>query len=165
MFAHEERPKSPLSAVELSDTLSAPLSPPTGSASSEPASATAAEAGAPAAEAASTDGRHDDWHAEAGRKGARRRQQLIEQGRLYEQEHGLKRGRQRIRQLIEMGKRYEYEHGHRPRRARTEHLGRGQRKELVTNLLRYLIRLAKPSFRLELSRLVQKLHEEEGRAA
>src|SRR5438105_279356 len=58
-----------------------------------------------------------DWHAEAGRKGAHRIEQLIEEGKLYEKEHGLKRGRQRIRQLIELGKRYEQEHDLRPRRA------------------------------------------------
>src|SRR5205085_1980988 len=52
-----------------------------------------------------------DWHAEAGRKGARRVHQLIQRGLLYEQEHGLKRGRQRLRQLIELGKLYEQEHG------------------------------------------------------
>src|SRR4051812_29191611 len=50
------------------------------------------------------------WHAEAGRKGAARAQQLIQEGKLYEQEHGLKRGRQRLRQLIELGKLYEEEH-------------------------------------------------------
>src|SRR5258707_2376911 len=37
-------------------------------------------------------------YAVAGRKGARRIHQLIQHGRLYEKEHGLKRGRQRIRQ-------------------------------------------------------------------
>src|SRR5438132_675640 len=31
-------------------------------------------------------------HVEAGRKGARRVHQLIQEGKLYEQEHGLKRG-------------------------------------------------------------------------
>src|SRR6516164_7630243 len=51
------------------------------------------------------------WHVEAGRKGARRIHQLIEQGKLYEQEHGLKSGRQRLRQLIQEGKLYEQEHG------------------------------------------------------
>src|SRR5205085_4246998 len=45
-----------------------------------------------------------DWHAEAGRKGARRVHQLIQEGKLYEQEHGLTSGRQRLRQLIELGK-------------------------------------------------------------
>src|SRR5690242_12494629 len=57
------------------------------------------------------DGEKHPWHAEAGRKGARRVHQLITEGRLYEQEHGLKRGRQRLRQLIELGKLYEQEHG------------------------------------------------------
>src|SRR5947209_15668842 len=56
------------------------------------------------------------WHANAGRKGALRIHQLIQEGRLYEQEHGLKSGRQRLRQLIELGKRYEDEHGVRPKR-------------------------------------------------
>src|SRR5690348_2723919 len=51
----------------------------------------------------------EGWHAQAGRKGARRVHQLIEHGRLYEQEHGLKRGRQRLRQLIQLGKLYEQE--------------------------------------------------------
>src|SRR5262245_26302263 len=50
-------------------------------------------------------------HAAAGRKGAERIHQLIERGKLYEQEHDLKRGRQRLRQLIEEGKLYEQEHG------------------------------------------------------
>jgi hypothetical protein len=106
------------------------------------------------------------WHAEAGRKGAQRVQQLIEEGKRYEQEHGLKRGRQRIRQLIELGKRYEQEHDLRPRRSgkRRERLGRGQRKELLATLLRCLIRLSKPSFRADLSRLVKELQGEEGRA-
>src|SRR4051812_15273262 len=44
------------------------------------------------------------WHVQAGRKGACRVHQLIQEGRLYEQEHGLTRGRQRLRQLIELGK-------------------------------------------------------------
>src|SRR5690349_11610127 len=60
------------------------------------------------------------WHVEAGRKGAQRIHQLIRQGKLYEEEHGLKRGRQRLRQLIEQGKLYEREHGLQgPKRRRT----------------------------------------------
>ena len=55
-----------------------------------------------------------DRRSEAGRKGAYRVHQLIREGRLYEQEHSLKRGRQRLRQLIELGKLYEQEHGVRP---------------------------------------------------
>src|SRR3954451_1688737 len=57
-------------------------------------------------------------HAEAGRKGARRIHQLIQEGKLYEQEHGFKRGRQRLRQLIEEGKLYEEEHGLHQRKKR-----------------------------------------------
>ena len=53
----------------------------------------------------------DDWRTEAGRKGAKRIHELIEAGRQYEQQHGLKSGRQRLRQLIELGKRYEEERG------------------------------------------------------
>src|SRR3954447_8680477 len=68
--------------------------------------------------AAEANGEHGRWHAEAGRKGAHRRHQLMQSGRLYEQEHGLTRGRQRVRQLIELGKLYEQEHGLRPDRPR-----------------------------------------------
>src|SRR5262245_4897547 len=49
-------------------------------------------------------------HVEAGRKGARRVHRLIEEGRLYEKEHGLRPGRQRLKQLIQEGKLYEQEH-------------------------------------------------------
>jgi hypothetical protein len=107
-------------------------------------------------------------HAEAGRKGAHRVHQLIQEGRLYEKEHGLKRGRQRLRQLIELGKAYELEHGLRPnhRKKRGERLSRLGREELLATLLRCLLRIAKPSFRAELRRLVEVLSESEnGRAA
>jgi hypothetical protein len=108
----------------------------------------------------------DDWHAEAGRKGAQRVQQLIEKGKLYEQEHGLKRGRQRLRQLIELGKLYESEHGLRPRTVkRRERLKHGQRQELLADLLRCLIHLAKPSFRADLDRLLKELPAKSERAA
>jgi hypothetical protein len=108
------------------------------------------------------------WHAEAGRKGARRVHQLIEEGKLYEKEHGLKRGRQRLRQLIELGKLYEQEHGLRParRRKRGERLSRMGREELLETFLQCLLRIAKPSFRAELMRLVEALvQEESGHAA
>src|SRR5438094_289440 len=58
-------------------------------------------------------------HVEAGRKGAHRVHELIQRGRLYEQEHGLTRGRQRLRQLLEEGKLYEQEHGLSPRRRKS----------------------------------------------
>lgn len=101
-------------------------------------------------------------HARAGSKGARRIHQLIQEGRLYEQEHGLKRGRQRLRQLIELGKLYEQEHGLRPARASKgrERLSRMGREELLVTLFRCLMRLAKPSFRGELERLAHMLAQE-----
>jgi hypothetical protein len=103
------------------------------------------------------------WQARAGRKGAERVHQLIEKGRLYEQEHGLKRGRQRLRQLIELGKLYEAEHGLRPARAKKRgRLSRVERDELLATLLHCLVRLAKSSFREELERLVQALPRDEG---
>jgi hypothetical protein len=103
------------------------------------------------------------WRAEAGRKGAQRIHELIQHGRLYEQEHGLKSGRQRLRQLIEEGKRYEEEHGlasaDRGRRRRPARLSGEQ---LVLNLLQSLLRLTKPRYRKHVARLIQAL---EGGAA
>jgi hypothetical protein len=98
-------------------------------------------------------------HAAAGREGARRRQELIELGKLYEQEHGLKRGRQRIRQLIEQGKLYEQEHGLRPRRIRK----RGPRlsdKQLLTKLLEGLARIARSPYRAHIEQLARALENE-----
>src|SRR5262245_11350651 len=114
---------------------------------------------------------HDEangvWRAEAGRKGARRVHQLIQAGKLYEQEHGLKSGRQRLRQLIELGKLYEAEHGHTPagKRRRGTRLSRQERDEVVATLLRCLVRIAKPSFRMELGKLAEALSPEKGQAA
>jgi len=106
-------------------------------------------------------------HAEAGRKGAQRVHQLIQEGKLYEQEHGLKSGRQWLRQLLEQGKLYEQEHGLRPaRHKRRQRLGRTEREELLATLLQCLLRIVKPSFRAELIRLVEALQEEKkGHAA
>jgi len=108
-----------------------------------------------------------DWHAEAGRKGAHRIHQLIQEGKLYEQEHGLKSGRQRLRQLIELGKLYEQEHGIQPERPKKSgRLSRGERQELLATLVQCLIRVAKPSFRSELAQLAAALQaKEEGPAA
>jgi hypothetical protein len=102
------------------------------------------------------------WQARAGREGARRVHQLIQEGRLYEKEHGLTRGRQRLRQLIELGKRYEQEHGLRPVHAkkRGQRLSRLGRHELMATLLQCLQRIARPSFRSELSRLVEAMERE-----
>jgi hypothetical protein len=108
------------------------------------------------------------WRNEAGRKGAKRVHQLIQAGKLYEQEHGLKSGRQRLRQLIELGKRYEEEHGDRPvgKQRRGTRLSRVERDEVVATLLQCLIRIAKPSFRADLERLAGSLgHVEKGQAA
>jgi len=82
--------------------------------------------------------------------------QLIEEGKLYEKEHGLKRGRQRLRQLIELGKLYEVEHGVQPRRKRSR-LDRMERQELLATLVQCLQRIAKPSFRADLDRLAKTL--------
>jgi hypothetical protein len=110
----------------------------------------------------------DHWRAEAGRKGARRVHQLMQEGLLYEQEHGLKSGRQRLRQLIELGKVYEQEHGiqaERPKKRR-ERLARMEREKLLATLLDCLLRIAKPSFRAELEQLVAALRPaEQGHAA
>jgi hypothetical protein len=103
------------------------------------------------------------WHVEAGRKGANRVHQLIKEGKLYEQEHGLKRGRQRLRQLIELGKLYEQEHGLRPgpQKKRGLRLHGPEREELLSTLLHCLIRIARPSFREELVRLVEALEKKD----
>jgi truncated hemoglobin YjbI len=100
-----------------------------------------------------------DWHSEAGRKGAHRVHQLIEKGRLYEQEHGLKSGRQRLRQLIELGKLYEEEHGARPgsEKKRGQRLSRREREELLATFVECLTRIVKPAYRAELVRLLEKL--------
>jgi hypothetical protein len=128
---------------------------------SETAPAPTVEAAEPVLE---SNGVHDsDRHARAGREGARRVHQLIREGRLYEQEHGLKRGRQRLRQLIELGKLYEQEHGLRPARPtkRRQRLSRLGRQELLATLLDCLIRIARPSFRQELTQLVERLQQEQ----
>ena len=114
---------------------------------------------------------HDEtngvWRAEAGRKGAKRVHQLIQAGKLYEQEHGLKSGRQRLRQLIELGKRYEAEHGNTPagKKRRGTRLSRQERDEVVATLLRCLVKIAKPSFRAELGKVAEALSPEKAQAA
>jgi hypothetical protein len=107
------------------------------------------------------------WRTEAGRKGAKRVHQLIEAGRLYEQEHGLKSGRQRLRQLIELGKLHEEEHGTRPavKKRKGRRLSKTERDEVLATLLRCLIRMVKPSFRADLERLANALNVESAQAA
>lgn len=91
----------------------------------------------------------------AGRKGAERVHLLIERGKLYEKEHGLKRGRQRLRQLIEEGKLYEKEHGlESGRRTRRSRLSSEQ---VVRRLLEALVRIARPAYRKSLREVVSAL--------
>lgn len=98
-------------------------------------------------------------HAEAGRKGAFRIHELVRLGKLYEQEHGLKRGRQRRRQLLEEGKLYEQEHGLNPTRKR--HTPRRKPRQILKGLLQTLSQLAKPKFRPDIQRLIQTLENEQ----
>jgi hypothetical protein len=98
-------------------------------------------------------------HVEAGRKGALRVHELIQRGRLYEREHGLKRGRQRLRQLIEEGKRYEAEHGLSPQRRRARGL-RMSPNQRLRRLFDALLPLVKPAYRSRLAQLVQALEAE-----
>ena len=95
-------------------------------------------------------------HAEAGRKGGQRFHELIQRGRQYEQEHGLKRGRQRQRQLIEEGKRYEEEHGLRPRRLRRRRPSDAAAFQTFCQSLLYLV---KPRFRDRLRKFIAALEE------
>jgi len=122
---------------------------------------------APAVEANGTAHEPPSWRNEAGRKGARRIHQLIEAGKRYEEERGLKSGRQRLRQLIELGKLYEQEKGAAPagKVRKGGRLSRAERDELLATLLDCLIRIARPSFRPELNKLSQALAPEKGKAA
>ncbi len=98
-------------------------------------------------------------YAEAGRKGARRIHELIQEGRLYEQEHGLKRGRQRIRQLIELGKLYEEEHGLRPVQCATlaDRVAQLSEEDALQTFLHALLPLVKPGYRGRLLEVLQGL--------
>jgi len=130
---------------------------------SAPAPATVGDPGETAAqEGAIPSGEPVNRFAEAGRLGAQRVHQLIREGKQYEREHGLKPGRQRLRQLIQQGKLYEREHslspvgesGHRLRPARMS-----SDKALLT-LFEALVRVAKPSLRARLLRVLQTLESE-----
>ncbi len=129
-----------------------------------PAMRAEASALPPFANGAATDGGDTvTWHAEAGRKGARRIHELIHEGMLYEKEHGLKRGRQRLRQLIELGKLYEKEHGLRPERPRTsKRRPRVSTEKALLNLLRALEQMARPSFRAKLAQMIEILSRDNG---
>ncbi len=101
-------------------------------------------------------------HSEAGRKGARRIHQLIEQGKLYEREHGLKPGRQRLRQLIQEGKLYEQEHGLKvgSKRAREGRRTRISNEQQFKNFLQALLRVTKPTYRARLLDVLQAIEGE-----
>jgi hypothetical protein len=101
------------------------------------------------------------WHSEAGRKGALRVHELIERGRLYEKEHGLKGGRQRLRQLIEEGKLYEREHGLRPEGRKGRVRKRRNQREVMENFVQALTHMIKPRYRAELERLLTTLRAEQ----
>jgi len=144
------------------ETVAEPVAPPADTPAEQPTPGPEGTETVPAADMVNGAGAATSrWHAEAGRKGARRLQELIQEGKLYEQEHGLKRGRQRRRQLLEMGKLYEQEHGLRPVRQKTaRRLSGSDRDEVLATLLRCLLRIARPSFRADLVRLIEALGQE-----
>jgi hypothetical protein len=142
---------------QLTGLKEAPLSPPATPEAPPPPVTEGVTGSAANGDGASTPG----WRAEAGRKGAQRIHQLIERGKLYEQEHGLKRGRQRLRQLIEEGKLYEEEHGVAARRGRRRP-ARVSGEQLLLNLLQWLQRLSKPRYRKHVARLIQALESGAG---
>lgn len=113
------------------------------------------EATEPAMPVEAANGVAPSRHVEAGRKGAKRFHQLVERGRLYEQEHGLKRGRQRLRQLVQQGRLYEQEHGMAPKR--TVRGPRLSEEQALRRLLDALARVVKPSYRPHLARLVDAI--------
>lgn len=105
---------------------------------------------------------HSARHVEAGRKGAHRVHQLIQQGKLYEQEHGLKSGRQRLRQLIQEGKLYEQEHGLTGGSARRRVRRRRQsREQVLLTFFQTMLRMARPAFRARLLEVVEALKVEQ----
>ena len=75
-------------------------------------------------------------------------------GRLFEEEHGLKRGRQRLRQLAQLGKRYEQEHGlaAKPRKSRP------RRAKAWRDFVQALSHVVKPAYRERLERLAAEMN-------
>jgi hypothetical protein len=171
MFEHEEKqfadvsPTQPEANVGQALEVAAEEEGRTDGQVAQEGAVTAAPEAAEAARASEVNGTHDEaggWRAEAGRKGARRIHQLIEHGKLYEKEHGLKSGRQRLRQLIEEGKLYEKEHGLTPewRRTRGSRPRRLSSEQQMHSFLQSVLRLAKPRFRSQVARLIQLLEGE-----
>jgi hypothetical protein len=161
MFEHDEKQFTELSQSPQSEPATGPES--VGEEAGElnyddPALRAGAEPATPETEGTG----NGSWRAEAGRKGAQRIHQLIEHGKLYEKEHGLKSGRQRLRQLIEEGKLYEQEHGlgSESRRRRSARPKRLSSEQQLLHFLQSVLRLAKPRFRSQVARLIQLLESE-----
>ncbi len=95
------------------------------------------------------DGPAESTKATAGRKGATRFHELVERGKLYEQEEGLKPGRQRQAQLVEMGRLYEKKHG----LAQPEPLRRVPQEEVMQRFMGYVRMMAKPTHQQHLLRM------------
>jgi hypothetical protein len=105
--------------------------------------------GQPAAESPAV----DPVRSAAGRLGARRVHDLMQLGREYEREHGLKPGRQRLRQLIQLGRRYEVEHGlakPKPRR-------RKKKADAWKDFVTALARVVKPAYRPAVEQMAASL--------
>ncbi len=96
----------------------------------------------------------DPARSAAGRRGGERFHQLLELGRLYEKEHGLKAGRQRIKQLVQLGRRYEQEHGIAPKPRR-----RRRRGDAWQEFLAALARVVKPAHRPAVEQLLTALQQ------
>lgn len=94
----------------------------------------------------------DPARAAAGRRGGERFHQLVQLGRQYEREHGLKPGRQRLKQLVQLGRRYEQEHGLAPKPRRRRRAGDPWREFLAT-----LARVVKPTHRPAVEQLLAAL--------
>jgi hypothetical protein len=94
----------------------------------------------------------DPVRAAAGRLGGHRVHELVELGRLYEQERGLKAGRQRLKQLVQLGRKYEVEHGLRSPRPRRVKRGDAWQEFMVA-----MGRVVKPAYRPMIERMVEAL--------
>jgi len=94
----------------------------------------------------------DPVRSAAGRLGGLRVHRLVELGREYEREHGLKAGRQRLKQLIQLGKRYEVEHELRAAKPRARRRGDAWQEFLTA-----LARVIKPAHRGAVEQLAAAL--------
>jgi hypothetical protein len=94
----------------------------------------------------------DPVRSAAGRLGGKRVHELVELGREFEKEHGLKAGRQRLKQLVQLGRRYEMEHGLRAPTPRRKRKGDAWQEFLTA-----LSRVVKPAHRPAVEQLVAAL--------